>query len=341
MPVHCYFGAPGSGKTYELVNRVLVEAVAQGRTVFHNIPGIDADVWADEFGCDPSTLKYVDDDWFLDSANFPATDEEFAAGVGVLRGGELIICDEASTIFPRGTGRNSRVDQRLDSFLRKHRHFTGDVIGLDGTIQRIAVDLYFATQDHQSIHSTILHLCSLRVDFEEMKSVFGKNAYRAIVYKSHRATKANRHKAPMLRKTDAKGFKRYHSFAGGADAETAKTENSASVWSMGRIARFAMIPVFLIVAGLLLWKAIDMMRGRLERRPNQPVQAVPITPAPTVQSKSFDPAASLKGECVQHLIDVDSRTYFDGESWQPVRDVGGRWYLGSCFVSAPRKGISG
>lgn len=334
MPVHCYFGAPGSGKTYELVNRVLVEAVKQGRTVFHNIPGIDPEAWADEFGCDAETIRYVDDDWFLQSENFPSTDEEFAAGVGVLKGGELIICDEASTIFPRGTGRNSRVDARMDGFLRKHRHFTGDVVGVDGTISRIAVDLYFATQDYQSIHSTILHLCSLRVDFEEMKSVFGKNAYRAIVYKSHRATKANRHKAPMLRRTDSVGFKRYHSFAGGADAQTAKTEDSASVWSTGRIARFLMIPVFLIVAAILFYVAFQTFTGRNEKS-RRPLAPVALRTSPVAGGKPFDAAASLEGVCVQHLIDVDSRTYFDGENWKAARVVGSRWYLDGCFVPAP------
>ena len=84
MPITCYFGAPGSGKTYELVNRVMVEAVRQGRTIYHNIPGVNADEWAGEFGCDPETIRFVPDSWFTDDTNFPADDDEFAAGVGVL-----------------------------------------------------------------------------------------------------------------------------------------------------------------------------------------------------------------------------------------------------------------
>ena len=335
MPVHGYFGAPGSGKSYELVNTVMVEGVRAGRVIYHNISGIDPDAWAVEFGCDPASIRQVNDDWFVDDSNFPANDDEFAAGVGVLKGGELIICDEATTIFPRGTGRNSVVSPRLDSFLRKHRHFVGPCTAIDGGTSILATDIYVATQDHQSIHSTLLHLMSLRLDFEELKSVFGKNAYKATVYKSHRATKANRHKKPMLRRTNAKGFARYHSFAGGEDADIAKTEKSAEVWNWKTKVGAALIPVAVIgglaVAGLSL---ADLFASKAEAGDVVPVPQNSARGSEPVQlaSVAFDPNAELEGRCVQFLLDEEGGTYFDGSDWKPYRVIGNRYQLDGCWI---------
>ena len=339
MPIHCYFGPPGSGKSYELVNRVIVEAVKQGRVVYHNIPGISADEWAGEFGCDPDTIRLVDDGWFTDEANFPANDEDFAAGVGVLKGGELIVCDEASTIVPKGTGRNSPVSAHIDSFYRKHRHFTADVKALNGKVNRIAVDMYFATQDHQSLYATILHLTALRVDFEELKGVFGAGAYRAIVYKLHRATKQNRWGRPKLRRTDKRGYARYHSFAGGVDASTATTEDTAKVWTKGRV--FGIVTVScLMMAGctVAVRTASDLFTVKPVAPIGQPAAVVrpALAPAATATpAGAFDPAFAVKGECVQSLVDVETRSYFDGTTWKPVSPRGDRWFLGGCSIAAP------
>lgn len=337
MPVHGYFGAPGSGKSYELVNTVMIEAVGAGRTIYHNISGIDPDRWADEFGCDPASIRHVTDDWFVNDANFPANDEEFAAGVGVLKGGELIICDEATTVFPKGSGRNSVVSPRLESFLRKHRHFTGPCVALDGKSAILATDIYVATQDSQSLHSTLLHLMSLRLDFEELKSVFGKNAYRATVYKSHRATKANRHKKPMLRRTNAKGFARYHSFAGGEDAEIAKTEKSAEVWNWKTKLGMLLIPLALVggvaVAATKLGeiftpKTAAATAGTVGRAAASQI----APPAKPKMAGAFDPNFAVGGRCVQFLLDEDEGTFFDGEAWKPYRVIGNRYQLDSCWI---------
>jgi zona occludens toxin len=343
MPITCYFGAPGSGKTYELVNRVMVEAVKQGRTIYHNIPGVSADEWAGEFGCDPDTIKFVPDSWFTDDRNFPADDGEFAQGVGVLKGGELLVCDEASTIVPSGTGRNSPVSARLDSFYRKHRHFTADVVPVrGGKPSRIAVDMYFATQDHQSIYQTILHLTALRVDFNELKGLFGRGAYRAVIYKSHRATKANRWGNPKVRKMDARGYKRYHSFAGGVDGEVATTEDSAKVWTKYRIFLFSLIPLLLLGGGYF---AVTTVRDIFTIKKPAPI-AAPIAAnignrklhpgdAASASAGAFDAAAAIKGECIQSLVDVDGRSFFDGKVWKPILVMGDRWVLGGCSIRAP------
>ena len=344
MPIHTYFGAPGSGKTYELVNRVMVEAVHQGRTIYHNIPGISADKWSEEFGCDPTTIRYVSDDWFTDDTNFPSSDEDFLNGVGVIKGGELIICDEASTIVPKGSGSRSRVSASLDAFYRKHRHFTADVTPLKGGApSRIAVDLYFATQDAASLHSTIAQLTGLRVDFNEMKALLGNKAYRALVYKSNRATKANRHGKPLIRRMKDEGFKRYSSFAGGVEATVAVTEDTGKIWTPTRIVGFALIPLVLLVAGwFAVAFAVQIFRPAPAKAVTSPatIKSSNVVGAPAAQPRAaaaaFDPAAQLKGECLQSLVDLEGRTYFDGTSWKPVVARDGRWYLGTCSVPEPR-----
>lgn len=342
MPIFTYFGAPGSGKTYELVNRVMVEAVKQKRQVFHNIPGIDPEKWADEFGCDPASLHLVSDDWFGNDQNFPASDEEMLdkSREWACPGGSIIIVDEASTIFPPGTGKNSKVSPRLESWWRKHRHYTGRN-GDDPT--PVATDIYFATQDPLSLAKVILHLCMRRVDFEELKGVFGARSYRAIIYKSHRATKANRDKKPLLRKMDTVGWKRYHSFAGGEDAQLAKTENSFKVWTPGKIALFVSIPVLLLGGiGGMVWTGkwiSDLATKPGAAQGNTALAALDRPkPKPTpiaASAGAFDPAYAIKGECVQSLLDTQARTYFDGNAWLPVRVDGGRWWLGACSVPAP------
>lgn len=321
MPIHLYFGPPGSGKTYELVNRVMVEAVKQGRKIYHNVPGIDPARWAEEFGCAEDALQLVNDDWFVDDANFPASDEEFEAGVGVLKGGELIVCDEASTIVPKGSGRNSRVSARLDAFYRKHRHYTADVIDLKGGRSRIAVDLYFASQDAASLHATVKELAALRVDFQPLRNLFGKGAYKATVYQSHRATKANRINKPVVRRTNSKGYARYHSFAGGANAETAVTESSGKFWTGPKVAGLSLIPLALIGGGYFLFTSVAGFSDRV-LHPQKP-QAKYHGPAPS---------AAKSGVCSTHLLDLEQKRYWSGTEWKPAQIVGDRWYLGSCYL---------
>ncbi|PZU44808.1 MAG: hypothetical protein DI568_14935 [Sphingomonas sp.] len=327
MPIHLYFGPPGSGKTYELVNRVMVEAVKAGRIVYHNIPGIDPIRWAEEFGCAEDALRFVDDDWFVNDQNFPESDEEFVQEFGVIRGGELIVCDEASTIVPRGTGRNSRVTARLDAFFRKHRHFTGDVIDLEGVRSRIAVDIYFASQDAASLHSTVRELAALRIDFQPLRNIFGKGCYKATVYQSHRATKANRIKDPIVRRTNPKGYARYHSFAGGIAGDTAVTESSGNYWTPKMLIGLSIIPITLCVGIYLLVSSAPSISKRF------------ISPqSKRSENTQVASAATDSGACKTHLLDLEQKRYWSGAEWKPAQVVGDRWYLGSCYLERPRGG---
>ncbi|MDE8035764.1 hypothetical protein OQ257_11415 [Actinobacillus equuli subsp. equuli] len=124
MAIFAYTGIPGSGKTYEVVSSVILEAFKKGRCIVTNIEGIDEQRFIDyclstskltrsDLG---SILKVTDDDCQRDDF-FP-----FKGSVGTIcKAGDLICLDEIWRIFP-----SDKIHENHRSFIAEHRHFTNE-----------------------------------------------------------------------------------------------------------------------------------------------------------------------------------------------------------------------
>ena len=106
MAIHAYVGKPGHGKSYGVVERVVIPSLKQGRHVVTNIPLNSDDLLAD-FG---GTIKQLPEDWFeIDDLSEYVTS------------GCVLILDECWRRWPCGEKANA-ANPYDKSLLAEHRH---------------------------------------------------------------------------------------------------------------------------------------------------------------------------------------------------------------------------
>ena len=137
MPINAFGGGPGTGKTYGVMEHVILPAVAKGRFVVTNIDGLDHEAIYEYVAknapkgkivcighirsCDRSAPE--EEDFFpgedaLDKA-MPVPDPEY----GRVLGGDLVVVDEATRYWAQG----DKVKRGHAYFFREHRHFTNEM----------------------------------------------------------------------------------------------------------------------------------------------------------------------------------------------------------------------
>lgn len=119
MSITAYVGLPGSGKSYGVVENVILPAFASGRRVYTNIPMNSFEVYT----------KYP-------SAILVQFDNDQLSGEYLMDipGGSIIVIDEVWRFWPSGQ-KSSQCDAKQREFFAEHRH----KVGLDGYSQEIAL----------------------------------------------------------------------------------------------------------------------------------------------------------------------------------------------------------
>ncbi|WP_150539696.1 zonular occludens toxin domain-containing protein [Actinobacillus vicugnae] len=125
MSIFAYTGIPGSGKSYEVVSSVILEAFKKGRNIVTNIEGIseeklvayclskDKKASRESLG---TLIKVTDEDCQKeDFFPFKGAENSFC------KAGDLICLDEVWRIFP-----SDKIHQNHRSFIAEHRHFTNE-----------------------------------------------------------------------------------------------------------------------------------------------------------------------------------------------------------------------
>lgn len=151
MAIHAYVGKPGSGKSYGVVERVVIPSLKQGRHVVTNIE-LNVDELLADFG---GTIEILPHDWW----------ERPDLGA-FTRNGCVLILDELWRRWPSGQKANM-VDKSL---LAEHRHMVDD----KGNSMRIVL----VTQDLSQLGSWARTL--IETTFVIKK--FSKKAYRVNSY---------------------------------------------------------------------------------------------------------------------------------------------------------------
>lgn len=137
MPINAFGGGPGSGKTYGVMEHVILPAIAKGRFVLTNVEGLDAE----------AIYHYVAEHFYkgkiicighIRMCDRAAPDEEdFFPGEEALDkpvpvpspecrrvvGGDLVVVDEATRYWEQG----GKVKRGHAYFFREHRHFSNEM----------------------------------------------------------------------------------------------------------------------------------------------------------------------------------------------------------------------
>ncbi|WP_278938465.1 zonular occludens toxin domain-containing protein [Pseudomonas helleri] len=158
MAIHGYVGKPGSGKSYGVVERVVIPSLKQGRHVVTNIPLMVDDLLAD-FG---GTVEILPHDWW----ERPDLNE-------FVRNGCVLILDELWRRWPSGqTVQKANINDK--ALLAEHRHMVDD----KGNSMRIVL----VTQDLSQLASWARTLIETTFVIKKFtKKTYRVNSYFGVV----------------------------------------------------------------------------------------------------------------------------------------------------------------
>jgi zona occludens toxin len=181
MALKGYFGSPGSGKTYEVVENVILPAIKQGRRVVTNIAGLDYEAitdYLDSKGSDREKLGTIFPILLNDTIA-----GQFAVIVGdgesayldeeksIIRGGDMLVLDEVWRVWEDGV--KLHPDDRR--FLRMHRH-------LANKETHVTCDVALISQTFTDVHRQVRSLIEERYEMQKHLALGMRNRYRVSIY---------------------------------------------------------------------------------------------------------------------------------------------------------------
>lgn len=216
----CYEGTPGSGKTYDSVNRIK-DNLRLGRVIYTNIEGM----------ADPSCKRALQDLTGLSDFDFAKnfnilTDDQVVEFWDHVQPGSMIVLDEIHKIF-NSRDWQSEKNRRFADWASTHRHY--------------GIDLYLITQRIEKIDSQVRTLVEWTYHYRKlnfMGSLFQSGYIRTTFFGED---KTDKHKTETLRYNPLV-FKCYQSYVS-RDLKEVGTEKMPNLF---RHPIFYAIPIVLI-----------------------------------------------------------------------------------------------
>ena len=267
MAITAYTGPPGSGKSYALVEQVIVPAVMAGRRVLTNVAGVDPDkvrAYCQGKMDEPSRCGSVvlfDGRQATEPHFFPT--EEIPDSETFVKGGDLIVFDEWRLYWPK---RGKLPSADLEPFLRWHRH----LVSADG----VACDVAIASQLPTDIHMDFRGLVESSYKFRKLKSVGLNKAYAWDGYDGHLQPKG---------KAERKGNGTYRDEITALYSSYSTTKQATELVTDKRMSIFGKSTVVMMVGGVVVaisagWYIYGFFTGGAGVIQAKPVAAGPGTP---------------------------------------------------------------
>lgn len=232
MAINAYVGLQGSGKTFEVVSSPVLDAVSQGRRVVTNVAGISEDLiheylvnkrdaQIDKLG----QIIHIDNDRIMQPQFFP--DEEKPELDSIVKGGDLVVIDEAWRFWGTDSGKLSHEHMQ---FFRMHRHYVHPDTS-------VACDVVLMTQDITGLHRSVKNVIEFAFRMHKHKSLGFSKLYRVEIYEGWKLNSKTRID-DRQKKYNPEIFPLYQSYAGGSGTENAidKRQNilgNRRLWFVG------------------------------------------------------------------------------------------------------------
>jgi len=210
MAINAYTGLMGSGKSYEVVENVILPALAAGRRVVTNVANLQTDkiksYLVETLKADPDKLGSIvqcqNDD--ITKTNFfpPETPLENEAP-STVQPGDLVVIDECWRWWAQGC----KITNDHMVFFRMHRHFTNPETG-------VSCDLVLIVQDIGDLDRKLKAVVENTYRMSKHKALGSDARYRVDVYQGHKLLRS----APLRsiqRKYNKDIFPLYQSYSHG------------------------------------------------------------------------------------------------------------------------------
>ncbi|VWD47011.1 Zonular occludens toxin [Burkholderia aenigmatica] len=315
MAINAYCGVMGSGKSYEVVQGPLLDAIASGRRVVTNVDGINEGLIHDylvekkrgersRFGA----VVHVRTDDMTKPAFFPV-EHESADGATVTPGfvqpGDLLVVDEAWKLWAS----DKKMSDEHMAFFRMHRHFTHPQTG-------VACDVVLMIQGIGDLHRKLKEVVELSFRMHKLKSLGLSSGYRVEQYEGWKQNAKTR-VGTYVRKYSKEVFPLYKSYAGvgGNEVVVDKRQNvlrNKRLWLI-----VAVMVVMPVVSVRFLWSFFH-------RASHGATAAPPLAASsPSVGGGSGSAVGGFKASFSENWRIVGSYSG-SGRAWVVVTDSAGR-----------------
>lgn len=161
MSIYAYTGLPGSGKSYNVVDKQILPALREGRTVVTNLAlNVEAVLEA---------IPGAD----LRSFDVDALKQDPALVESLVPAGAVFVCDELWKLWPAGV-KTDKVPEVWKSFLAEHRH----KVGQDGRSTQIV----YVTQDLAQISAFARQLVEQTIHHTKLSHIGANKSFQWVSY---------------------------------------------------------------------------------------------------------------------------------------------------------------
>lgn len=231
MPINVYTGLMRSGKSYEVVSQVIVEAVAQNRRVVTNVDGISDALIRSHVaetrrlpGEQLGRVVHCTNEDVFKADFFPHYDNSKSAVTDTFcQPGDLVCIDEAWRFW----GTDSKLLKQHKSFFLEHGHFVHPGTG-------VACDLVLMIQDMSTLHRFVRSVVAFSFRTHKKVSLGLSNTYSVNMWEGSKMTKATVI-GTWVRKYDKAIFPLYSSFKGGAEGKTVNVDRRQNVFASRKL----------------------------------------------------------------------------------------------------------
>jgi len=321
MPINAFGGGPGSGKTYGVMEHVILPAVASGRFILTNIEGLN----------EAAIYEYVAETFYKGkiicighirkcSRNAPDEDEFFPSeasldkphpvpspeAVEYVIPGDLVVIDEATRYWPQ----DQKVKKQHAYFFREHRHFANE---MGHTCDLVVID-----PDLTMLARALKGKVELASVTHKPKEI-GLNRYVVNLYRGVRLNaKPTSTQGPY--KFQEKIYSLYKSYSH-ENAKERAIDGRQNLLKNPRLWMYAGGLLVLLVSCIsgLVW----FYKHQMEKHAPAKVadKTVPASNAPS--SPGSAPAASPSGSGKSDNLRVAGEVVLNGERWIVVSDTDG------------------
>lgn len=271
MSIFAYTGLAGHGKTYGVVENVILPALKAKRTVFTNIP-INQTLCLDTFGI--SVVPFQTDDikknpqWFTQ----------------VFEAGSLFVFDEVWRLWPAGL-KASNISEEHKTFLAEHRH----IVGANG----LSTEIFLVTQDLSQIAVFARLLVESTFRVQKLGVLGFDNRYRVDVYsgfvtgprppisKREREIHGGRYKKEVYQ-----FYKSHTKSVSGLVGDETKTDQRANGLKRLSIKLGLLLAVICLFVVYLGFNRIREHYSKPEIKVAEPASVKPLTPKSNIQPSS-------------------------------------------------------
>ena len=313
MSIVGYSGLPGSGKSYGVVENVVIPALESGRHIITNIP-LKLGRLADDY---PQGKVTIFDNKDAEHPDFFSLDKH--------PGGVIWIIDEAWRFWKSGM-KAVNIPQNQKEFFTEHRHMVGE----DGRTNEIVL----VTQDLQQLCSFVRNLVEETYRAVKLTAVGQKNRYRVDVFQG--GVTGQRPGKPMRQlygKYKPEIYQYYKSHTRNKTDFAAGMEEKAD--DRANVLKHPLIKYGIPLSVLIMAFGVYQVYGYFTRYQDMPTDSPAtssevVQPAPVVNSASQSATNTQKrqGRALHQVkFEVEDAWLPVSDKWRIVGEVNGVYWI--------------